>query len=92
MASDTLEQASTQFVVMPNRGVLYLGWLISSCPRRGRMQDMTRYSHIIIDRLSSLGSDNEIRRTLVFLKECGYKGIELNLTEPPGVNLNRLEQ
>ena len=53
---------------------------------------MTRYSHIIIDRLSSLGSDNEIRRTLVFLKECGYEGIELNLTEPPGVNLNRLEQ
>ena len=51
---------------------------------------MPQYSYILIDPLSSLGSDDEIRRILSFLKECGYEGIELNLTEPPGIDLDRL--
>ena len=51
---------------------------------------MLRYSYIIIDPLSSFGSDDEIRRIFSFLKECGYAGIELNLTEPPGVDLDHL--
>ena len=44
------------------------------------------YSYIIIDRLSSFGSDSEVQRTFAFLKECGYQGVELNLTEPLGVD------
>ena len=51
---------------------------------------MIHYSYIITDPLSSFGSEDEIRRVLVFLKDCGYEGVELNLTEPPGIDLDRL--
>ena len=52
---------------------------------------MVPLSYIIIDPLSSFASDDEIHRILVLLKECGYAGVELNLTDPPGIDLDRLE-
>ena len=51
-----------------------------------------KYSYIIIDRLSSFSSDSEVQRTFVFLKKCGYQGLELNLTEPLGVDLADLQK
>jgi sugar phosphate isomerase/epimerase len=51
---------------------------------------MTHYSYILMDLLTSV-SDNALRRTLALLRECGYEGVELNLTEPPGVDWDRLE-
>ena len=53
---------------------------------------MIRLSYIVIDRLSSFGSDVDLRRTLAFLKECGYDGVELNLTDPSGVSLSDLRR
>ena len=53
---------------------------------------MVHYSYMIIAPLSSFGGDDEIRRILEFLKECGYEGVELNLREPPGVDLDRLQR
>jgi len=53
---------------------------------------MTKFSYIIIDRLPTLGSDAEFRRTLSFLRECGYEGVELNLTDPLGVSLPDLRK
>ena len=50
------------------------------------------FSYIIIERLSSFGSDSALRRTLAFLKECGYQGVELNLTEPLGIDLSDLQK
>ena len=49
-----------------------------------------RFSYIVLDRLSSFRSDDDFRRVLSFVKECGYEGAELNLTEPAGVDLERL--
>lgn len=51
---------------------------------------MIQYSYIVMDLLSSL-SEPQLRRTLALLKESGYEGVELNLTEPPGVDWDRLE-
>ena len=53
---------------------------------------MIRYSYMIIDQLSSFGDDDDIRRMLEFIKDCGYEGVELNLREPPGVDLDRLQK
>ena len=53
---------------------------------------MIRYSYMIIDQLASFGGDDDIRRTLEFIKDCGYEGVELNLREPPGIDLDRLQQ
>jgi len=47
---------------------------------------MIKFSYIIIDRLSSFGSTGDIQRTFAFLNECGYEGVEVNLTDPPGVD------
>ncbi len=53
---------------------------------------MTRFSYIVIDRLSSFASGADIQRTFAFLKECGYEGVELNLTDPPGVSHSDLHK
>ncbi len=53
---------------------------------------MFRYSYIIISPLESLGSHQRVRETLALLKECGYAGVEVNLTDSPALDLNRLEQ
>ena len=50
------------------------------------------YSYIVVDRLSSFGSDDAVRRMLAFLRECGYEGVELQLTDPLGVNPKDLER
>jgi len=48
-------------------------------------RNMIKFSYIIIDPLSSFGSAADIQRTFAFLKECGYDGVEFNLTDPLGV-------
>ena len=51
---------------------------------------MTRYSYIVIDPLSSFGPGDRLQGVLSFLRDCGYTGVELNLTKPTGVDLDRL--
>ena len=53
---------------------------------------MFRYSYIIIPPLESLGFERRVRETLALLKECGYSGVEVNLTDSPALDLDRLEQ
>ena len=53
---------------------------------------MIRFSYIVIDRLDSFGSDADVQRTLAFLKECGYDGVELNLSDPLGVSFSNLRK
>jgi sugar phosphate isomerase/epimerase len=50
---------------------------------------MIRYSYIVMERLGTL-SEVEIQSKLATLQRCGYAGVELNLTEPAGVDLDRL--
>ena len=47
---------------------------------------------MIIDPLSSLGSDDDIRRFFDLAKSYGYSGIELNFHNPPGIDFDRLER
>lgn len=51
---------------------------------------MTRLSYIILDQLSSFDCDDDIRRTLNLLSQCGYEGVEFNITEPLGVDTDSL--
>ena len=53
---------------------------------------MIRYSFMIIDPLSALGADDDIRRFFDLLKSCGYEGVELNLHNPLGVDVDRLQE
>lgn len=53
---------------------------------------MIKLSYIIIDRLSTFGSDADIKRTFAFLKECGYDGVELNLSDPIGISFSNLRK
>lgn len=53
---------------------------------------MFRYSYIIIPPLESLGSHHRIWEKLALLKKCGYAGVEVNLTNSPDLDLDRLEQ
>ena len=52
---------------------------------------MIRFSYIVIDRLASFGSEAAVRDVLAKLKQTGYDGVEINLTEPLGVDLDALE-
>ncbi len=52
---------------------------------------MAKFSYILLEPLSSFGSDDEIKCIFDFLRECGYEGVELNITEPMGVDLDHLE-
>jgi len=52
---------------------------------------MVHFSYILMDLLASFESDDALRRRFALLKECGYEGVELNLTDPPGVDLDRLQ-
>ena len=51
-----------------------------------------RFSYIFMERLSTIGDPQDLLRMLVFLRETGYDGIELNLTEPLGVDPDLLER
>ena len=53
---------------------------------------MIHYSFIITEPLSSFSSPDQLRGVLALLKECGYEGVELNLAEPPEVDLDRMDQ
>lgn len=51
-----------------------------------------QYSYILVDLLSSFPSRRDIRKALAFCKDCGYDGIELNLDQPLGVDLDDLQR
>ncbi len=53
---------------------------------------MIKFSYIIIDPLSTLAANTDVQRTFALLKEFGYDGVELNLTEPLGVGLSDLRR
>ena len=53
---------------------------------------MPRYSFIVMERVSAFPSPEAFRRALQALRDCGYEGVELNLTEPLGVDLDLLEK
>jgi sugar phosphate isomerase/epimerase len=52
---------------------------------------MIRLSYILLPRLTAFGSVDELRRILLHLRACGYDGVELNLTEPFGIEPAQLE-
>src|SRR5262249_53387325 len=49
-------------------------------------------SYILVNPLSSSEADDGFLHTLKFLKDTGYNGVELNITDPPGMNLDRVEE
>jgi len=53
---------------------------------------VVRYSYILMDPLSSFSSESDIQRTFAYLKECGYDGVEINLTKPVGIELDDLQR
>ncbi len=53
---------------------------------------MLRYSFIVMERVSSFPSPEALRKALQTLCDSGYEGVELNLTEPLGVELDVLER
>lgn len=52
---------------------------------------MDRFSYIVMDRLAALRED-DLRPILHSLADCGFQGVEFNLTEPAGLPLNTLQQ
>ena len=63
----------------------------SSAKVSANLATMVRYSYILVDPLSSFGSEEDIRRALALLRDCGYEGVEINLTDPLGVDPERLQ-
>ncbi|MFN0165925.1 MAG: TIM barrel protein [Bryobacteraceae bacterium] len=53
---------------------------------------MIRYSYIFMERLAAVQPPDQFRRILALVRECGYEGIELNLTEPMGLDADSLER
>lgn len=51
-----------------------------------------RWSFILLERLASFASSEQLRRRLALLRHCGYDGVELNLTEPFGPDEGRLRR
>jgi D-psicose/D-tagatose/L-ribulose 3-epimerase len=52
---------------------------------------MTRLSYIVLPRLGTFESLDQLDRLLAHVRECGYEGVEFNLTEPFGINPSDLE-
>jgi D-psicose/D-tagatose/L-ribulose 3-epimerase len=52
---------------------------------------MPQLSYIVVDTPAKLPGD-QLQRVLASLSAIGYDGAELNLTDPPGVDLDRLHQ
>lgn len=52
---------------------------------------MIRLSYIVLPRLSAFAG-NRLEQSLAFLKECGYDGVEFNITEPLGIDVAVLER
>lgn len=53
---------------------------------------MLRYSYIFMDRLTSLHAPADVHRLLGTLRDCGYDGVEFNLTQPLGLDPVFLER
>ena len=53
---------------------------------------MIRYSFIVMQRLSAFPSPEAFRKALATLRDCGYDGVELNLTEPLGLDIDAVEK
>ena len=54
---------------------------------------MMRLSYLVLPRLTAFKSPDEFSHLLRHVRECGYDGVELNLTEPFGIEpaeLNRM--
>lgn len=49
-----------------------------------------RYSFIFMDRLATAGGVDGLRRVFRLLRETGYDGVELNLTQPMGIEADDL--
>src|SRR5262245_51122620 len=64
---------------------------INSVPRKLSVA-MLRYSFILMKRLSAFPSPEAFRGVLATLRDCGYEGVELNITEPLGFDLDLLEK
>jgi sugar phosphate isomerase/epimerase len=53
---------------------------------------MIRLSYIVLPRLAAFDSPAEFKGVLSCLRDCGYEGVELNITEPLGIELGLLEE
>jgi D-psicose/D-tagatose/L-ribulose 3-epimerase len=51
-----------------------------------------KLSYIVLTRLDRFDSTATLERTLATLRECGYEGVEFNITEPPGIDADALER
>jgi D-psicose/D-tagatose/L-ribulose 3-epimerase len=51
---------------------------------------MIRLSYIVLPRLTAFKSPDQFSHLLRHVRECGYDGVELNLTEPFGIGLAEL--
>jgi sugar phosphate isomerase/epimerase len=53
---------------------------------------MIRLNYIVLPRLTAFNSPDQFRQVLRHLRECGYDGVELNLTEPFGIEPAELDR
>jgi len=53
---------------------------------------MLRYSFIVMQRISAFPSTDAFRSALETLRDCGYEGVELNLTAPLGIDPDVLQR
>ncbi len=51
---------------------------------------MPKFSYILVDRPDAFGSFEGFKKVLARLKELGYAGVEFNLTDPPGFEIDAL--
>jgi len=52
---------------------------------------MIRLSYLVLPRLAAFDSPERFKSVLAYLHECGYEGVELNMTEPFGIEPAVLE-
>src|SRR5580704_92766 len=51
---------------------------------------MIHLSYILLSRLTAFESPAKLRSVLSVLRECGYEGVELNITDPLGIDPDEL--
>jgi sugar phosphate isomerase/epimerase len=51
---------------------------------------MIQLSYIVLPRLSTFDGSDQFKRVLDLLQTCGYDGVELNITEPLGIDPDKL--
>ena len=52
---------------------------------------MIRLSYLVLPRLTAFESPERFKGVLAYVRECGYEGVELNITEPFGIEPAVLE-